>query len=65
MLDRAKFQGSYDESDEFEWQALSVIELRLVQLYRRMSDEDRKRVRRMAEILTEVPDRTSLDKSCA
>jgi len=65
MLDRAKFEGSYNKSDEFDWQALSATELRLIQLYRRMSADDRKRVRRMAEILTEIPEVASRDKSCA
>lgn len=61
MLDLAKFQGSYDESGEFDWQALTVLELRLIKLYRRMSDEDRQRVRRMSEVLSEIPDSSQID----
>lgn len=56
MLDRAKFEGSYKEFGEFDWRALTAIELRLIKLYRRMSDDDQQRVRRMSEILTMIPD---------
>ncbi|WPN24070.1 hypothetical protein [Pseudomonas marginalis] len=56
MLDRAKFESGYNESVEFDWQALTATELRLIRLYRRMSDEDQQRVRRMSEVLSEVPD---------
>jgi hypothetical protein len=56
MLDRAKFKDCYDESVEFDWQALTARELRLIKLYRRMSDEDQQRVRRMSEVLSEIPD---------
>lgn len=56
MLDRAKFEGSYNESLENDWQPITALELRLIRLYRRMSDEDQQRVRRMTEVLSEVPD---------
>lgn len=56
MLDRSKFEGSYNETGEFDWQALTKLERRLIRLYRRMSGEDQKRVRRMSEVLSEVPD---------
>jgi hypothetical protein len=63
MLDRAKFEGSYNESGEFDWQALSALELRLIKQYRRMSVEDQKYVRRMSEILLETPDCPGIDKA--
>ncbi|KFE50276.1 hypothetical protein [Pseudomonas syringae] len=62
MLDRAKFEGSYNESGEFDWQAFTALELRLISLYRRMSDEDRQRVRRMTEVLSKIPDGPDIDK---
>ena len=63
MLDRAKFQGTYDASDEFDWQALTALELRLITLYRRLSDKDRQRVTRMSEVLSEIPDSSQIDNA--
>jgi len=61
MLDRAKFEGSYNESRENDWQPITALELRLIRLYRRMSDVDQQRVRRMAEVLSEIPDSSGTD----
>lgn len=63
MLDRAKFEGNYNEFGEFDWQALTVVELRLIKLYRRMSNEDQQRVRRMSEVLSEIPDGSDIATS--
>lgn len=63
MLDRAKFEVNYDESGEFDWQVLTALELGLVKLYRRMSVEDQKHVRRMSEILLETSNGAGIDKS--
>jgi len=63
MLDRAKLQDHYDESDEFDYQALTALELRLIMLYRRMSDSDRQRVIRMSKALSEVPDSSRIDNA--
>jgi len=56
MLDRAKFEGSYKESGEYDWQTITALEMRLIRMYRRMSDEDQLRLRRLSEVLSEVPD---------
>ena len=63
MLDRAKFENNYNESGEFDWQALSALELRLIKHYRRMSVEDQNYVSRMSEILLETPDCPGIDKA--
>ena len=61
MLDRAKFEGTYDASEEFDWQALTAIELRLITLFRRMAELDRQRLLRMSEVLSEIPDSSQID----
>ena len=63
MLDRAKFEGSYNESRENDWQPITALELRLIGLYRRMSDEDQQRVRRMTEVLSEIPDSSGINQA--
>ena len=65
MLDRVKFEGGYNESRENDWQPITALELRLIRLYRRMSDDDQKRVRRMTEILSEVPDGSGINQAIA
>jgi len=65
MLDRAKLQDHYNASDEFDYQALTALELRLITLYRRMSDADRQRVIRMSEALSEIPDAQPLVETSA
>lgn len=56
MLDRKDFEGSFNEFGELDQQALTVFELRLIKLYRRMTDEDQQRINRMSEVLSEIPD---------
>jgi len=63
MLDRAKFEGSYNESRDDDWQPITALELRMIRLYRRMSDDDQKRVRRMTEVLSEIPDSSGIDQA--
>jgi hypothetical protein len=63
MLDRAKFEGNYTKSDAVDWHALTSMELRLIKLYRRMSVEDQNHVRRMSELLLEVPDPSHIDRA--
>lgn len=63
MLDRAKFEGSYNESRENDWQPITALELRLIRLYRRMSDDDQQRVRRMTEVLSEIPDSPGINQA--
>ena len=63
MLDRAKFEGNYTKSDALDWRALTSMELRLIKLYRRMSVEDQNHVRRMSELLLEIPNASHPDKA--
>jgi len=63
MLDRAKFEGSFHESRDDDWQPITALELRMIRLYRRMSDDDQKRVRRMTEVLSEIPDSPGIDQA--
>ena len=62
MLDRPEFQSSYDKLSELDCKTFSTMELRLIHLFRLMSDEDRGRVRRMSEILTMIPDCVRTDE---
>lgn len=62
MLDRVEFQRSHDESGKSNWEGLSAHELRLVHLYRQLSDEDRDRIGRMSEILATIPENVCLDE---
>lgn len=62
MLDRATFEGNYTKSDALDWHALTSTELRLIKLYRRMPVEDQNHVRRMSELLLEIPNASHLDK---
>ena len=63
MLDRAKFEGIYNESGECDWHTLTALEMRLIRMYRRLSDEDQLRLRRLSEVLLEVPDGPEIDKA--
>ncbi|WP_095051455.1 hypothetical protein [Pseudomonas sp. Irchel s3b2] len=57
MLDRANIDD-YVQTVEFEWLALSKIERRLVGLYRQLTEEDRKQLRRLTEALATIPEET-------
>ncbi|OFJ43020.1 hypothetical protein BJN42_23785 [Pseudomonas koreensis] len=56
MLDRANVDQTYVQVVPSEWHALSSIEQRLVALYRQLSEEDRKQLRRLTEALASIPD---------
>ena len=56
MLDRAKIDNGPVQTVEFEWHVLSKIELRLVGLYRQLTEEDRKQLQRLTEALATIPE---------
>ena len=56
MLDRARIDNGHVQTVEFEWHALSNIERRLVGLYRQLTEEDRKQLRRLTEALATIPE---------
>lgn len=56
MLDRAKTDNGHIQTVEFEWNTLSIIERRLVGLYRQLTEEDRKQLRRLTEALATIPE---------
>ncbi|WP_178126888.1 hypothetical protein [Pseudomonas sp. Q1] len=53
MLDRKKLENSYRDSVGREWLELTALEVRLIKLYRQISEKDRKQVRRIAGYLAE------------
>ncbi|MCP1489345.1 hypothetical protein J3D48_005658 [Pseudomonas fluorescens] len=56
MLDRVTIDNGHVQTVEFEWQDLSKIERRLVGLYRQLTEEDRKQLRRLTEALATIPE---------
>lgn len=56
MLDRAKIDNGQIQAVEFDWHNLSIIERRLVGLYRQLTEEDRKQLRRLTEALATIPE---------
>lgn len=56
MLDRKKLESSYRDSGGCEWFELAGLEVRLIKLYRQLSEKDRKQVRRIAGYLAEPSD---------
>lgn len=56
MLDRKKLESSYRYSVGCEWLELTGLEVRLIKLYRQLSETDRKQVRRIAGYLAEPSD---------
>lgn len=56
MLDRTYNERACVEAHEFEWLVLSKIERSFIGLYRRLSEEDRKQLRRLTEALATVPE---------
>lgn len=56
MLDSTKVGNLFPETVEFEWHALTKIERRLIQVYRRLSDQERKQLKRLTELLAENPE---------
>lgn len=60
MLDRAKIDKGHVQTVEFEWKALSKIERRLVILYRQLTEEDQRQLRRLTEALATIPEETAV-----
>jgi len=61
MLDRIKKEPVYVGFVDFEWQSLSNVERRLIDLYRALSDKERAQIRRLSEVLAINP--TEIGKS--
>jgi len=56
MLDRTKFENIYRELVGHELLELTDLEIRLITLYRQMSEKNRKQVRRIAGYLADEVD---------
>jgi len=56
MLDRTKFEDSYRVSVGYQWSELTDQEVLLITRYRKLSESNRKQVRRIAGYLAETPD---------
>ncbi|ARQ75156.1 hypothetical protein B6D87_13415 [Pseudomonas fragi] len=56
MLDRTKTERACVGTTEFEWLGLSNIERRLIDMYRLLTEEDRKQLRRLTEALATTPE---------
>lgn len=53
MLDRKKLESSCRDSVSNEWLELTALEIRLIKLYRQISEKDRKQFQRIAGYLAE------------
>lgn len=56
MLDRKNSESSYRESVGSEWLELTALEVRLIKLYRQISEKDRRQVRRITGYFAEPSD---------
>lgn len=56
MLGCTKTERASVEATEFEWLDLSNIERRLIDMYRLLTEEDRKQLRRLTEALVTTQD---------
>ena len=56
MLDDVKKDNGAVPIDEFEWHTLSSVERRLIRLYRRLCEQDKKQLRRVTETLVSNPE---------
>lgn len=56
MLDRKNLESSYRDTVGYEWLELTDLEVRLIKLYRQISEKDRQQVRRIAGYLAEPSD---------
>lgn len=56
MLDRKNLENTYHDTVGYEWLELTDLEVRLIKLYRQISDKDRQQVRRIAGYLAEPAD---------
>lgn len=56
MLDHGKKDNGYLQVDEFEWLKLSNVERSLIKVYRQLSEQDRRQLRRVTETLASNPE---------
>lgn len=56
MLDRIKVEPVRGGSSEFEWLGMSGVERRLISLYRQLSEQEQKQLRRLFEVLVTNPE---------
>lgn len=56
MLDRTNNERARVEKTEFEWLGLTTIERRLIELYRRLSEQEKLQLRRLSEVLATQPE---------
>jgi hypothetical protein len=56
MLDNTKVGNLFPETVEFEWHSLTKIERRLIQVFRRLNEQERKQLKRLTELLAENPE---------
>ena len=56
MLDRTNNERGCAVITEFEWLGLTIFERRLVGLYRQLTEQDRKQLRRLTEALATQPE---------
>lgn len=59
MLDTTKAGNLFPETVEFEWHTLTDIERRLIQVYRKLNDQERKQLQRLSELMVENPEEGS------
>lgn len=58
MLDRKKNDLGNTGTTEFEWSGLTKIERRLIDLYRRLSEQEQLQLRRVSEVLATKSEET-------
>ena len=56
MLDRNKLENGFRDSAGREWLKLTDLEVRLIELYRQISEKDRKQIQRIAGYFAEPSD---------
>jgi hypothetical protein len=60
MLDRTSNERACAGITEFEWSGLTKIERRLIDLYRRLSEQEQLQLRRLSEVLATKPEETAV-----
>lgn len=56
MLDRTNNERACVGTTEFEWPGLTKMELRLIRLYRQLSEQEQLQLRRLSEVLATQPE---------
>jgi len=56
MLDRTTKEPARVGSFEFEWLGMTGVERRLISLYRQLSEQEQKQLRRLFEVLATNPE---------